>query len=207
MRYQTSKSGDEYSSIQEYVDRMKKGQNYIEYTNECAAVVSSSAYLASLTKKGLEILYMCDPIDEFVVRKLKEYDGKQLKSAVTDGLDIDDDDEKKKQSLAATKSATVQPEAGTILTKEQIELCSRLRRISFKTYSHELMLLSQLLEKDVCETCVNCESVVYGKHQNAVSQPLYCWSCCQAVQYAYICPECAFVSCTRCHSTYSTWPQ
>merc|ERR1712130_435752 len=61
-----------------------------------AYLVSSSPFLESLRKKGLEVLYMVDPIDEYAVQQLKEFDGKKLKSITKEGLDIDDEDEKKK---------------------------------------------------------------------------------------------------------------
>merc|ERR1712197_237549 len=97
MRYHTSKSGDELISLKEYVDRMKEGQNDIYYiTGESIASVSSSPFLESLRKKGLEVLYMVDPIDEYAVQQLKEFDGKKLKSTTKEGLEIDDEDEKKK---------------------------------------------------------------------------------------------------------------
>merc|ERR1712054_223446 len=97
LRYQTSKSGDESISLKEYVDRMKEGQNDIYYiTGESVAQVSSSPFLENLRKKGLEVLYMVDPVDEYAVQQLKEFDGKKLKSVTKEGLDIDDEDDKKK---------------------------------------------------------------------------------------------------------------
>merc|ERR1712183_39838 len=97
MRYQTSKSGDEQISLKEYVDRMKEGQNDIYYiTGESIAAVSSSPFLENLRKKGLEVLYMVDTVDEYAVQQLKEFDGKKLKSTTKEGLDIEDEDEKKK---------------------------------------------------------------------------------------------------------------
>merc|ERR1712054_199082 len=97
MRYHTSKSGDEQISFKEYVDRMKEGQNDIYYiTGESIAAVSSSPFLENLRKKGLEVLYMVDPVDEYAVQQLKEFDGKKLKSTTKEGLDIADEDEKKK---------------------------------------------------------------------------------------------------------------
>merc|ERR1711957_1165397 len=97
MRYQTSKSGDEQISFKEYVDRMKEGQNDIYYiTGESIAAVSSSPFLETLREKGLEVLYMVDPVDEYAVQQLKEFDGKKLKSVTKEGLDIEDEDEKKK---------------------------------------------------------------------------------------------------------------
>merc|ERR1712130_636061 len=102
MRYQTSKSGDEQISLKEYIDRMKEGQQDIYYiTGESIAAVSSSPFLESLRKKGLEVLYMVDPIDEYTVQQLKEFDGKKLKSVTKEGLEIDDEDEKKKEELKA----------------------------------------------------------------------------------------------------------
>merc|ERR1740123_2976847 len=84
-------------SLKEYVDRMKEGQNDIYYiTGDSVAAVSSSPFLETLRKKGLEVLYMVDPIDEYAVQQLKEFDGKKLKSTTKEGLDVDDEDEKKK---------------------------------------------------------------------------------------------------------------
>merc|ERR1711977_214032 len=97
LRFHTSKSGDEQISLKEYVDRMKEGQNDIYYiTGESIAAVSSSPFLETLRKKGLEVLYMVDPVDEYAVQQLKEFDGKKLKSTTKEGLDIADEDEKKK---------------------------------------------------------------------------------------------------------------
>merc|ERR1719473_2115662 len=96
MRYQTSKSGDESIGFKEYVDRMKEGQQDIYYiTGESIAAVSSSPFLENLRKKGYEVLYMVDPIDEYCVQQMKEYDGKKLKSVTKEGLEVGDEDEKK----------------------------------------------------------------------------------------------------------------
>merc|ERR1711861_16098 len=97
LRFQTSKSGDEFISLKEYVDRMKEGQNDIYYiTGESVAAVSSSPFIEALRKRGLEVLYMVDPIDEYCVQQLKEYDSKKLKSVTKEGLDLDTEEEKKK---------------------------------------------------------------------------------------------------------------
>merc|ERR1712225_21462 len=97
MRYHSSKSGDEMVSLKEYVDRMKEGQNDIFYiTGESVAQVSSSPFIETLRKKGYEVLYMVDPIDEYAVQQLKEFDGKKLKSVAKEGLDLDTEEEKKK---------------------------------------------------------------------------------------------------------------
>merc|ERR1711970_69823 len=97
LRFHTSKSGDELIGLKEYVDRMKEGQNDIYYiTGESIAAVSASPFLENLRKKGYKVLFMVDPIDEYAVQQLKEFDGKKLKSTTKEGLDIEDEDEKKK---------------------------------------------------------------------------------------------------------------
>merc|ERR1712072_1236632 len=89
LRFQTSKSGDESISLKEYCDRMKEGQNDLYYiAGESVQQVSSSPFIEGLRKKGYEVLYMVDPIEE--------YDGKKLKSVTKEGLDLDTEDEKKK---------------------------------------------------------------------------------------------------------------
>merc|ERR1712054_673265 len=79
----------------------KEGQNDIYYiTGESVAQVSSSPFLENLRKKGLEVLYMVDPVDEYAVQQLKEFEGKKLKSTTKEGLD-DEDDKKKLEELKA----------------------------------------------------------------------------------------------------------
>jgi len=96
LRYQSTKSGDDHVSLKEYCDRMKEGQNDIFYiTGESIAAVSSSPFIETLRKKGYEVLYMIDPIDEYSVQQLKEYDGKKLKSVTKEGLELNDEEEKK----------------------------------------------------------------------------------------------------------------
>jgi len=96
MRYQSSKSGEDVVSLKEYVDRMQEGQKGIYYiTGESIGQVANSPFIETLKKKGLEVMYMVDPIDEYCVQQLKEYDGKKLISVTKEGLDLEDDAEKK----------------------------------------------------------------------------------------------------------------
>jgi len=98
LRYHTSKSGEEQVSLKEYVAKMKEGQQSIYFiTGESKAAVANSPFLEGLKKKGYEVLYMVDPIDEYVIQQLKDYDGKKLKNCTKEGLDIEEtEDEKKK---------------------------------------------------------------------------------------------------------------
>merc|ERR1712178_598218 len=97
LRYHTSKSGDDQISLKEYVARMKEGQKDIYFiTGESKASVSASPFIENLKKKGYEVLYLIDPIDEYVIQQLKEFEEKKLKNCSKEGLDLDDEDDKKK---------------------------------------------------------------------------------------------------------------
>lgn len=98
LRFHTSKSGEDLISFKEYVQRMKEGQKDIYYiTGESRTAVANSPFLEALKKRGYEVLYMVDPIDEYMVQQLKDYDGKKLKSCTKEGLDLEETEDEKKQ--------------------------------------------------------------------------------------------------------------
>nr|AAY67878.1 heat shock protein 90 [Pseudourostyla cristata] len=105
LRFHTSKSGEDQISFKDYLARMKEGQKDIYYiTGESRAAVQNSPFLESLKKRGLEVLYLVDPIDEYMVQQVKDYDGKKLKSCTKEGLDLDEtEDEKKKKEEEKAK--------------------------------------------------------------------------------------------------------
>merc|ERR1712114_17125 len=101
LRYYSSASGDEMCSLTDYVSRMKENQKDIYYiTGESKDVVGSSSFVETLKKRGLECLYMTEPIDEYVVQQLKEFDGKNLVSVTKEGLELPEDEEEKKKKEA-----------------------------------------------------------------------------------------------------------
>merc|ERR1712209_118958 len=101
LRYYSSASGDEMRSLNDYVSRMKENQKDIYYiTGESKDVVGSSSFVETLKKRGLECLYMTEPIDEYVVQQLKEFDGKNLVSVTKEGLELPEDEEEKKRKEA-----------------------------------------------------------------------------------------------------------
>lgn len=98
LRFHTSKSGEDLISFKDYVQRMKEGQKDIFYiTGESRQQVANSPFLEALRKRGYEVLYLVDPIDEYMVQQLKDYDGKKLKSCTKEGLDLEETEEEKKQ--------------------------------------------------------------------------------------------------------------
>jgi len=97
LRYHSSKSGDDMVSFKEYIARMKEGQKHIYYiTGESRQQVANSPFIEKLKTKGYEVLYLIDPIDEYAIQQLKDFEGKTLKCCTKEGLDIEETEEEKK---------------------------------------------------------------------------------------------------------------
>jgi molecular chaperone HtpG len=118
LRYSSTKSGDEMTSLDDYVSRMEDSQPGIYYiTGESKRAVETSPFLERLKKKGYEVLYMIDPIDEYATQQLKEYEGKKLLSATKEGLEITEDEDEKK----AFEEAKAKTEGLCKLMKEVLD--------------------------------------------------------------------------------------
>merc|ERR1712130_516633 len=101
LRFFTSASGDDFCPFADYVSRMKETQKDIYYiTGESKEVVATSSFVERMKKKGLEVIYMTEPIDEYVVQQLKEFDGKNLVSVIKEGLELPEDEEEKAKTEA-----------------------------------------------------------------------------------------------------------
>jgi len=97
LRYHTSKTGEELISLKEYVARMKEGQKDIYIiTGESRAACAASPFVETLRKKDYEVIYMVDPIDEYVLQQLKDFDGHKLRNTSKEGLELNDTEEEKK---------------------------------------------------------------------------------------------------------------
>merc|ERR1712227_819868 len=139
LRYFSTKSGDEPTSLKDYVARMKEDQKDIYYiTGESKASVETAPFIEQLKKRGYEVLYMVDPIDEYAVQQLKEYDGKKLMAVTKEGLDLEKTEDEKKEvvseRLNSSPCCLVTGEYGWSANMERIMKAQALKDSSMSGY-------------------------------------------------------------------------
>jgi len=142
LRYHTS-TQKEMSSLKDYITRMKEGQEDIYYIcGESKKQVENSPFLEALKKKGLEVLLMTEPIDEYCMQQLKEFSGKKFKNISKEGLSTATTDDEKK--------------AAEELKKANEELCEVVKDILGKDNVEKVETSTRLANSPCC--------IVTGEH-------------------------------------------
>jgi len=99
LRYHTTTSGTEMTSLKDYITRMKEGQDEIFFIcGDSKKAVEASPFLEALRKKGLEVILMTDPMDEYAMQQLKEFEGKKFKNITKENLNTANTEEEKKKA-------------------------------------------------------------------------------------------------------------
>ena len=98
LRYETSKSNGEQVSLDNYIDNMKSEQQIIYYiTAESTKSIISSPFLEKLKSKDYEIIFMTDPLDEYITQQVKDYNDKKLSCITKENIEFNDTEVEKKE--------------------------------------------------------------------------------------------------------------
>ncbi len=125
----TRTAAGEYVSLKEYVERMPEAQKEIYYiTGDDRASLEQSPLLEAFNAKGFEVLFMTDPVDEWVVQSLFEYQEKKLKAVDRGDVDLDSEEEKKEKDK---KQEEAKKEFGTLLELINTRLADKIKEVRF----------------------------------------------------------------------------
>jgi heat shock protein 90kDa beta len=95
LRYKTSKSGDEWVSLEQYVENMKDWQKEIYYMAGINMdAVKSSPFLEQFLAKGVEVIYSTDPVDEYMIGHVRDFSGKKFINIASESVKFKDEDDK-----------------------------------------------------------------------------------------------------------------
>merc|ERR1712178_599897 len=138
LMFHSTKSGDEQTSLKDYISRMPESQKDIYYiTGETKKAVETSPFIEKCKKRNYEVLFMTDPIDEYCVQQLKEYDGKKLVSVTKEGLKFEETEVEKcivSDRVTESPCCLVTGEHGWSANMERIMRAQALRDSSMSSY-------------------------------------------------------------------------
>lgn len=129
---------EKYTTLKEYVERMKEDQKYIYYAaKESIEMINLLPQMELLKEKGYEVLYFTDDVDEFAIRMMMNYDEKEFKSITQGDLELESEEEKKeKEEIATENKSLLEAMTGALSEKvKEVRLSSRLK-------SHPVCLVS-----------------------------------------------------------------
>lgn len=114
LRFRTSKSklddNEDFSSLDDYMGRMKKDQDHIYYlSGESLEVIKKSPFLEKLLSKGYEVIYLYEPIDEHMIMNLPDYEGSKFMSVAKDNFKFGDKDQKEEKEKADSLKKAYKP--------------------------------------------------------------------------------------------------
>lgn len=122
-------SAGEYVSLKQYLERMPEAQKEIYYiTGEDREALEQSPLLEAFRAKGFEVLFLTDPVDEWVVQSLHNYQEKQLKAVDRGDVDLDSEDEKKEREK---KQEEAQKEFGSLIEFIKNRLENKVKEVRF----------------------------------------------------------------------------
>uniref|UniRef100_H3DF20 Endoplasmin n=1 Tax=Tetraodon nigroviridis TaxID=99883 RepID=H3DF20_TETNG len=104
LRFQTSHSDTVQASLEEYVERMKEKQDKIYFmAGTSRKEAESSPFVERLLKKGYEVIYLTEPVDEYCIQALPEFDGKRFQNVAKEGVKFDESEKAKEKREALEK--------------------------------------------------------------------------------------------------------
>ncbi len=159
--FQTSNEG-KFSTLSEYVGRMKPDQDKIYFASaKDIATIEKLPQMELLKDRGIEVVYLLDPVDEFTLEALHEYDGKHFQSISREDFKLDDEESKTEQKKVEN------------LTKDNKKLLKDVKE-SLKGKVDDVKLTSQLKSGAVClVTSAHGPSLTMEKTFEAMNNPFF----------------------------------
>ncbi|CAG9580586.1 heat shock protein 83-1 [Leishmania major strain Friedlin] len=98
LRFYSTESGEEMTTLKDYVTRMKAGQKSIYYiTGDSKKKLETSPFIEQARRRGLEVLFMTEPIDEYVMQQVKDFEDKKFACLTKEGVHFEESEEEKQQ--------------------------------------------------------------------------------------------------------------